>query len=161
MKIIFAIAILIILSSVMFLSGCRQQADIIISAEPIRSCETDSDCIIADSLKCDCNCKEAIAKEDLDFWNAQIALHADDDCEFECGACDDNEVTEARCVENVCEKVYPDYVPDERVYGMPVDDNYSQPLLPPIGNSSIQENKNPPEGATIPSLPSLPVSGGG
>ena len=160
MKIAFAVVILIAIFLVLFLPGCKQPPDII-SAGAIKSCKTDSDCVIVNSLKCDCNCKEAIAKEDLEFWNEQIALHANDACEFECGACDDNEVTEARCVENICEKAYPGYVPDERVYGMTVEDKYGQPLLPPIGDTSVQENKNPPEAASIPPLPSLPVSGGG
>jgi len=160
MRLMHAIFFLGALYLVLFLSGCKQSADIV-SVEPVRGCKTDSDCIIVNSLKCDCNCKEAIAKEDLEFWNGQIALHADDSCEFECGACDDNEVTEAKCVENVCEKAYPEYVPDERVYGMPVEDKYGQPSFPPIGGNDVPENTNPPEAANIPPLPPLPTPGGG
>ncbi|MBI3035902.1 hypothetical protein HYY71_06290 [Candidatus Woesearchaeota archaeon] len=159
MKILFAVVVLIAIFSALFLSGCKQPPDII-SAGAIKSCKIDSDCIIVDSLKCDCNCKEAIAKEDLEFWNEQIALHANDACEFECGACDDNEVTEARCFVNICEKAYPEYVPDERVYGMPIEDKIERPLPHPIGDNAVPANINPPEAANIPSLPPLPIPGG-
>jgi len=80
--------------------------DQVVDNYTLRYCEADEECFVVDTIPCTtCNCKDAINKKHLLYWDEEVQKHANDACGFECASCSDANVSHAICFENRCEKL--------------------------------------------------------